>query len=924
MNELKERNETTQSVTDLTPRKKGSRKDRIKNIAIVFLAVLLVFTFFSNTIMNRSLPEVSGQYAGSGTISTSIRGTGTVTANMAYSVQIDSTRQIRAVYMKSGDTVEAGQVLFALEDADSQELKDARQALRAAQQELQTMQYNYSVKLLENLPADYTSSNQEIANLQADLAAAIADQAAVAGSGVRLDGAKLSVRSAEDRVAQIGDQITAIDDEITRLNGEIAAIQAGEINDYPALVTAADNLRLVQTAQALAQTAYDNAAQTVADLEAGVVPGASSSSMTVEQRTLEDLEAHLAQLREDYQQLLRDKQLYDNALSAVERAQANAESSGSSSSGYSRAKAVYDAAVAALEDATAVTYSQVSAAELNVANLEITLQNAQSQADLAKTTWQTALQAAQEASSEPSHEEPSSSTINSYEAIIASLRALYQLISGSGDSSLEETRQIILDFLGSDEINPQSAADVAYSAYLNCQATAQMAENDLLYARQDLETINNDYETYQRLQNDVTVARANLALYQADESQASAELQDAQAALAALTPVTDNHVLQAQREIEQQEITIQRQQEDLAALQQENLAATVQNLNIQDARDQQAAAKESLDNAKEAVANAQTAYDNAVNRQVRALQSQVSSQQSLRTSANQSLRTAQRALEDAQEAYADLQTDAAQEESLADTITSLQRSLSTAVAAQASQQQQDSVSGQITDLELEQDQLRMEQQQTVIQEQEAVVAELEAANTDTAVTARYAGTITTVAVVAGDTAAPGQELAAIDVEGKGYTLTISVTSEQSRQVHVGDHAAVSNYWWGDLDVELTAIKPDPANPGQSRLLEFTVSGDVSEGQSLELSIGERQTRYDLVVPNSAIREDSNGTFILVATSKSTPLATRYTATRVNVTVIAKDSYNTAIDAGSDYGYEYVITTSTKPLEAGSQIRLVNG
>ena len=32
-----------------------NRKDTIKNIAIVFLAILLLLTFFSNTIMNRSL-----------------------------------------------------------------------------------------------------------------------------------------------------------------------------------------------------------------------------------------------------------------------------------------------------------------------------------------------------------------------------------------------------------------------------------------------------------------------------------------------------------------------------------------------------------------------------------------------------------------------------------------------------------------------------------------------------------------------------------------------------------------------------------------------------------------------------------------------------------------------------------------------------
>ena len=32
----------------------------VKNAAIIFLAVLLVLTFFSNTIMNRTLPEAAG------------------------------------------------------------------------------------------------------------------------------------------------------------------------------------------------------------------------------------------------------------------------------------------------------------------------------------------------------------------------------------------------------------------------------------------------------------------------------------------------------------------------------------------------------------------------------------------------------------------------------------------------------------------------------------------------------------------------------------------------------------------------------------------------------------------------------------------------------------------------------------------------
>ena len=86
------------------------------------------------------------------------------------------------------------------------------------------------------------------------------------------------------------------------------------------------------------------------------------------------------------------------------------------------------------------------------------------------------------------------------------------------------------------------------------------------------------------------------------------------------------------------------------------------------------------------------------------------------------------------------------------------------------------------------------------------------------------------------------------------------------------------------------------------------------------SVGQKSSNYDYIVPNSAIREDNNGKFILIVESKSSPLRTRYIASRVDVEVLASDDNNTAISAGL-YGYEYVITTSTKPVEAGKQVRL---
>ena len=53
----------------------------VKNAAIIFLSVMLVLTFFSNTIMNRSLPEAGAARVQSGQLAVRIRGTGVVSAN---------------------------------------------------------------------------------------------------------------------------------------------------------------------------------------------------------------------------------------------------------------------------------------------------------------------------------------------------------------------------------------------------------------------------------------------------------------------------------------------------------------------------------------------------------------------------------------------------------------------------------------------------------------------------------------------------------------------------------------------------------------------------------------------------------------------------------------------------------------------------
>ena len=190
--------------------------------------------------------------------------------------------------------------------------------------------------------------------------------------------------------------------------------------------------------------------------------------------------------------------------------------------------------------------------------------------------------------------------------------------------------------------------------------------------------------------------------------------------------------------------------------------------------------------------------------------------------------------------------------------------------------------------------------------------------------ANVSGTVSSVAVTAGKTAAKDEVLATIEVPDMGYTLSFSVTTDQARRLHTGDSGTVTSYYWGSrIDAVLSAIKPDPKDPQGKKLLEFEVSGDVSAGAQLTVSIGERSQNYDFVVPNSAIRSDSNGKFIYLIQAKNSALGNRYFARRVNVEVIASDDKNSAVTGAINYG-DYVITTSSAPLKNGDQVRMAEG
>lgn len=208
-----------------------------------------------------------------------------------------------------------------------------------------------------------------------------------------------------------------------------------------------------------------------------------------------------------------------------------------------------------------------------------------------------------------------------------------------------------------------------------------------------------------------------------------------------------------------------------------------------------------------------------------------------------------------------------------------------------------------------------------IAEKKEEIAKLESESVGATIVAPVEGTIVSLERVAGETTEKGEVIATIQVAGKGMSLSFSVTNAQAAKVNVGDKAELQNAWYySDVMITLSKIKPDPEDPGKKKLLEFTVEGLVQNGESLSVSIGQRSAEYEHVVPNSAIREDNKGKFILIIDEKTTPFGNRYKARRVDVEVLASDEINTAVNADLQ-GYEYVITTSNQPVEEGDQVRL---
>ena len=756
---------------------KKFNREWVKTFAIIFLAVLLVLTFFSNTIMNMTLPEVSTEYIQYGTIKTQVRGSGTVESQDNYSVTFPATREVLQVAVRQGDTVNKGDVLFYLSESESEELQAAREAY-------DNLYYEYTKMLIDSSTGDdFADKKLEITQLEEDLEKAKQKLAAYADTQSAIEKAKLDVRAAEKAV-------TLKQNEITELENEKTAIGYTPTEDE--VLTGKES-----------DVTYEQYASASKQLEA------ADKKIDIAKAELTKLQAQMNTAKNSYDVI---KRKYDELSAKIEKPLATLEEEIKTSD---RNIESLDHDIKYLKQDF---YNATSNSELE--RLYDTFKSKQSAYRKAKNKLDALLE------SETATEEEIAAARNEYNQAAYAMDDAFEAY----DALLTQEEAV------TEDIEKQLAAketELKYALEDNTALKEQLTETKELDAQ--LNDIKDDLDSAEKTYNDAT-DKANAAQTVYDNAVAEKEILEKD-----LEKVRNGY-----------KYVIYKEYEDKIETEKTNL----ENLNIE------------LDNKKEVLTD---------------LEAQGSdSQETLEEQVN----------------------------TLERQILTATRELETAIADAGDQDKLQA--------------LDIEKKKKELDKAAEEITKLEEKYTASEIVAPVSGVIDSINITSGQKTEPDATLCEISLAEKGFRMTMTVTQEQAAKLRMGSPAEITSYiqYGSTITATLAAIKNDTANPGsRQKILEFTVEGDVTPGQSLSIAVGDKNASYDSTVPNTAIREDSDGKYILVVESKNTPISTRYIAKRVDVTVVASDETRSAI-TGDFTNYGYVIATSSGPINSGEQVKLI--
>ncbi|MCL2368632.1 MAG: HlyD family efflux transporter periplasmic adaptor subunit [Oscillospiraceae bacterium] len=252
-----------------------------------------------------------------------------------------------------------------------------------------------------------------------------------------------------------------------------------------------------------------------------------------------------------------------------------------------------------------------------------------------------------------------------------------------------------------------------------------------------------------------------------------------------------------------------------------------------------------------------------------------------------------------------------------DRVRAAERALNALIISLAESQHQGNIAYQQRLLDLRELERQIEELEERIRRQQG-----ETGDGEVTILAAHTGVILGLTAVAGQTAQPGIPLARIEVAALGYVAELTVDARQAQQIRPGAAVDVTSLnWFAGITGQVTGVRLDPEDPANRRIVSVELFGEVMAGEQLSLSITINAARFDTVVPRSAVRQDASGAHVFVMNSRSSPLGTRFTAQRVDVTIEAEDERNAAIRGDMDWWFANIIIRSSDTLTDRQAVRL---
>ena len=201
----------------------SSRRDRkwVIRAMVVFVLILALLTFFSNTIMNATIPKVTGTNAVRGNLSHTNSAQSTVVVENKTDVKGIEGREVEKVLVGDYDYVNKGDTVVVLKDIEDQtELDDLQKQLLDLKR-----QAEYADRMPSD-PTDYTSLREGITSASRQLEEANANLTAAKNKSATIAAAQDAIKKTEPTVVKLEAQVTSASDTVENINADISEAQS--------------------------------------------------------------------------------------------------------------------------------------------------------------------------------------------------------------------------------------------------------------------------------------------------------------------------------------------------------------------------------------------------------------------------------------------------------------------------------------------------------------------------------------------------------------------------------------------------------------------------------------------------------------------------------------------------------------------------